>query len=105
MVSSIISKMKVVFAALAEGVGRIVGTVVSSVMTAVAAPLMPLIYTIAAIILGIGVTIAVILMKFPKYAKPIIEAIPVIIDVFGKIVEFVMTKLWNFFKEELWPFF
>lgn len=105
MVDAVISKMKIVFATLAEGIGKIVESVVGAVVNGVIAPLLPVLYTIAAIILGIGVAIAVILMKFPEYAKPIIEVIPKIIDVFGQIVEFVMTKLWNFFKEELWPFF
>lgn len=104
LVNAIVSKMKVIFTALAEGIGNTVQAVVGAVVNGVIAPILPILYTIAAIILGLGIVIAIILMKFPEYAKPIIEVIPVIIDVFGQIVEFVMTKLWNFFKEQLWPF-
>lgn len=83
MVYAVTSKMKIVFASLAEGIGKIVESVVGAVVNGVIAPILPILYAIAAIILGIGVTIAVILMKFPEYAKPIIEVIPKIIDVFG----------------------
>jgi len=75
--------MKVIFTALAEGIGNTVQAVVGAVVNGVIAPILPILYTIAAIILGLGIVIAIILMKFPEYAKPIIEVIPVIIDVFG----------------------
>lgn len=74
-----------------------------AVQTALLAAL-PEIYIIAALITAIGVIVGLVLIKFPKLVKPLIDVIPIIIDFFGQLIEFIITKVWSFFKDMLWPF-
>ena len=107
MIDGIVNKLA---SALKEIISKVEAKIHAAIVkmgaavTAALGSIYPWILLIAAVILAIGVVVGVILIKFPEMLKPVIMVIPILIDVFGQIVEFVIKKLWKFFKEDLWPF-